>query len=224
VPRQTVDRWRREHCRHLERRLLADKSWRPINAEAYCYLLGLYLGDGHLVLGRRSSAFLRLTLDERYPGVIEEDAQATEDVIPDSPVRRYKFGTARRLILQASHPVLPFAFPQHGRGKEHSRLIALEPWQETLTTDHPRSFLRGLIHSDGCRTTNTVRVRSRNGHVTTYEYTRYFFSNESSDIIELFTAHCELVGARCTRSSRRNLSVSSRTSVAILDSFVGPKS
>jgi hypothetical protein len=224
VPHQTVGRWRRTYCRRHERRRIADESWRPSSPRAYAYLLGLYLGDGHLVCRPPDSTHLRIALDERYTRVIDEAADAMRVVIPDSPVRRYTFGRARRVILQASHPVLPFVFPQHGPGRKHERAIRLEPWQAEVCASHTRAFLRGLIHSDGCRTTNRVRVRNRLGRTVVYEYIRYFFSNESADIRDLFSSYCALLGVRCTRSNARNVSVSDRASVAVLDSFVGPKS
>lgn len=53
----------------------------------------------------------------------------------------------------------PCLFPQHGPGKKHERTIALEPWQQEIVDTHPREFIRGLIHSDGCRITNwTTRL------------------------------------------------------------------
>lgn len=224
VPHQTVGRWRRSHCPRHERRHIADASWRPSVPDAYAHLLGLYLGDGHIVCHSKNSGYLRLSLDERYPNVVHQAMNALAHVLPDSPVRSYRFGPASRVILQACHPVLPFAFPQHGPGKKHQRAIRLKPWQAELCALHPRSLIRGLLHSDGCRTTNRVRVRSRAGRAVTYEYPRYFFSNESKDIRDLFASHCSLLGIRCTQSNSRNLSIADRASVAILDSFVGPKS
>ncbi|MEA2374329.1 MAG: hypothetical protein QOD53_792, partial [Thermoleophilaceae bacterium] len=56
-----------------------------------------------------------------------------------------------------------------------------------------------------------------------YEYVRYFFSNLSPDIRAIFIHHCALLGIRCTLSNHRNVSVSHRHSVAMLESFVGPK-
>ena len=50
-------------------------------------------------------------------------------------------------------------FPQHGPGKKHARTIALEEWQQQIVDAHPGAFLRGLIHSDGCRMTNWTRRR-----------------------------------------------------------------
>jgi hypothetical protein len=45
----------------------------------------------------------------------------------------------------------------------------------------------------------------------------------SADIRGIFCEHCELLGIRWTQSSFKNISISHRDSVAILDSFVGPK-
>jgi hypothetical protein len=52
---------------------------------------------------------------------------------------------------------------------------------------------------------------------------RYFFSNLSADIRALFCEYCERLGVRWTRSNHRNISISRRKSVAILDGFIGPK-
>jgi hypothetical protein len=53
---------------------------------------------------------------------------------------------------------------------------------------------------------------------------RWFFSNLSQDIRELFCATCDGVGVRWTQSNHRNISVSHRRSVALLDEHVGAKS
>jgi hypothetical protein len=48
---------------------------------------------------------------------------------------------------------------------KHKRKIALEPWQERTVERHPGRLLRGLIHSDGCRTMNRIRTPGgRRGH------------------------------------------------------------
>ena len=57
-----------------------------------------------------------------------------------------------------------------------------------------------------------------------YAYPRYFFTNMSGDIRDLFCRTCETLGIRWTQSNHRNISVSHRRSVAVLDAFVGPKS
>lgn len=79
-------------------------------------------------------------------------------------------------------------------------------------------FLRGLIHSDGCRFTNRVRARGK-----AYAYPRYNFTNASDDIRNLFTLTCELLGIEWRQMNARNISIARRDSVARLDRFVGPK-
>jgi len=88
----------------------------------------------------------------------------------------------------------------------------------------PRPFLRGLIHSDGCRVVNRFTTTLPSGRVAEYAYPRYFFSNLSADIRALFCEYCERLGIRWTQSNHRNISVAQRRSVALLDEFIGPKS
>ena len=87
----------------------------------------------------------------------------------------------------------------------------------------PREFLRGLIHSDGCRTVNRFTTTLPSGRVKEYAYPRYFFSNLSADIRGLFCEYCDRLGILWTQSNHRNISVSHRDSVAALDEFIGPK-
>jgi len=85
------------------------------------------------------------------------------------------------------------------------------------------ALLRGLIHSDGARCLNRFATKLSSGRMARYEYPRYFFSNLSDDIRRIFCEHCELLGIRWTQSNHRNISVSHRDSVALLDTFVEPK-
>jgi len=109
-------------------------------------------------------------------------------------------------------------------GTRSNRSIELVDWQPEITHAHPRELIRGLIHSDGCRTINRFAVDLSVGGRRTYAYPRYFFSNLSADIRAIFTEHCELLGIRWTLSNHRNVSISHRRSVARLDEFVGDKS
>ncbi len=116
------------------------------------------------------------------------------------------------------------AIPSTAPARKHRRSIELVDWQRALTEANPEAFIRGLIHSDGCRCVNEFRTRLPSGRVASYSYPRYFFSNLSADIRRLFTDHCEQIGIRWTQSNHRNISISHRASVATLDEFVGPKS
>jgi hypothetical protein len=116
----------------------------------------------------------------------------------------------------------PCLFPQHGPGRKHEQAIVLEPWQQALVDTHPGPLLRGLFHSDGCRVTNWT-VRPLRDGPKRYEYPRYLFSHESTDIIAICTEALDAIGVRWT--PRRNVvSVARRESVARLDQIVGPKS
>src|SRR5918992_2690426 len=150
--------------------------------------------------------------------------KAVAAVFPGVGVHEFLRMGSSVTAVQANHPALPFAFPQHGRGRKHTRRIILTDWQRALTHAHPKELLRGLIHSDGCRTVNRFKTKLPSGRVAEYEYPRYFFSNLSADIRGLFCEYCERLGVRWTQSNHRNISVSHRRSVAILDGFIGPKS
>jgi hypothetical protein len=113
-------------------------------------------------------------------------------------------------------------FPQHGKGMKHTRTIRLDAWQEEIVTASTEDFVRGLIHSDGCRSTNRVRRSGKDGD-RWYEYPRYFFTNASDDIRKLFTDALDRLGIDRKQSNRRVISVARKEAVARLDRFVGPK-
>jgi hypothetical protein len=189
----------------------------PLDGEAYAYLLGLYLGDGYLATGRRGVFCLRVTLDGVYPGIVASCAAAMERVMPGQrPWVQAK--PSRAVEVQLASKRWPELFPQHGPGPKHTRPIVLTDWQQRIVDEHPQQFVRGLIHSDGCRSTNTVRVAGR-----TYRYPRYLFSNASDDIRGLFCRSLDQLGIPWRRMNARNVSVARRDAVAKLDAFVGPK-
>ena len=190
---------------------------------SYSYLLGLYLGDGHLNDTGRGWQ-LRIWLDLAYPEIIE-DCAAAMTLLTDGSRR---IGFRRRegwnaVGVDASWKRWPLLLPQYGPGRKHERSIRLEAWQQELVDAFPQELLRGLIHSDGCRTINRFTTRLPSGRVAEYAYPRYFFSNMSGDIRDLFCRTCEALGIRWTQSNHRNISVSHRRSVAALDAFIGPK-
>lgn len=98
-------------------------------------------------------------------------------------------------------------FPQHGPGRKHERPIVLADWQQRIGDRFPAPFIRGLIHSDGCRV----------------PYPRYHFSNASDDIRALFGRACDRLGVDWRPNNARSLSVARRDSVRFLDQFIGPK-
>ena len=191
---------------------------RMLHARSYAYLLGLYLGDGDIARAGRTWR-LRTSLDMMWPGIMLECANSMQVVFPRNRVSlsrpdQSKWGAIASVYSNA----LVCLFPQHGPGHKHLRRIALADWQADLVATQPEQFLRGLIHSDGCRSLNTIRSSGRS-----YSYPRYTFSNRSDDIRGLFTATCDQLGVQWRRMNAYNISVARRDSVARLDEFVGPK-
>jgi hypothetical protein len=213
IPRSTIRDW-----------LAAPPNRRPIrravfNLDAlpkpeYSYLLGFYLGDGVISHGPRDVYRLRIKTDNRYPGIIRECVAAMQAVMPDNRVSIQQM-PYNAVEIGCFSKAWPTFFPQHGPGPKHRRKIELAPWQENIVDRHSRELLRGLIHSDGCRVLNRVNGR---------DYPRYFFTQVSVDIKRLFCDACDRVGIEYTFNSWKTVSIARRESVALLDSFVGPKS
>jgi hypothetical protein len=136
-------------------------------------------------------------------------------VMPQNKINiQYRVSGQNMAEVGASSKSWPCLFPQHGPGRKHQRSIALAPWQEKIVELHPKALLRGLIHSDGCRVLN----RSNGKH-----YVRYFFVQASDDIRGIFCDTCDRLGIRWRRPKPRTISIARAESVALLDSFVGPK-
>jgi hypothetical protein len=223
IPRSTVREWRskrrwlsapEDSCASCDASV-HDFDRLPVS---YVYLLGLYLGDGCLSSHRRGVFRLRVVLDSRYPGIVSDCAAAMQDLLPGNRPGLQPVHGENAVEVGIYSKQLPCLFPQHGPGRKHERVIHLADWQQRAVERHPQLLLRGLIHSDGCRFTNTVRHLSK-----TYEYARYNFSNRSADIRGIFCDTCDLLGIEWRVMNAWNISVARRASVARLDKFIGPK-
>lgn len=190
----------------------------------YAYLLGLYLGDGCISAAPRGVHALRIACADAWPGLIDACAEAVRLVRPANKVMRVRAAGCQYVTSYSKH--WPCLFPQHGPGKKHERDIVLAPWQREIVDAHPWEFVRGLVHSDGCRTMNWT-TRTVGGVRKRYEYPRYWFTNVSDDIRRLYTDTLDALGVEwkdCARAGRRyNVSVARRASVALMDAHVGPK-
>jgi hypothetical protein len=216
IPRPTIQDWRRRP----QRRARLDggaacgvgHDFTAIPAAPYCYLLGLYLGDGCISRSRRVWR-LRVVLDSKYPAIIERCRGAIDILMPTQRSRVMQLPkNCVEVSLYSKH--WPCLFPQQGSGKKHTRRIALESWQQALVDQATEEFVLGLIHSDGCRViANDRGVAS----------IRYHFSNRSEDIIGLFTAALDKLGIHWTRSTKYIVSIYRKADTARLDEFIGPK-
>jgi len=180
---------------------------------SYVYLLGLYLGDGTISRHRRDVYKLRIFLDRRYPNIVAECEAAMKAVLPFNGVNKF-------LTVSNCYEVFSYSkswrclFPQAGPGMKHTRPIKLAAWQREWAHLVPKLFLRGLVHSDGCRFINS----GRGG----WQWPRYKFTNASSHIRQMFCDACNQLGLQWT-SAPRTIYVSRRADVARMDEFIGPK-
>lgn len=183
----------------------------------YGYLLGLYLGDGHISSTDRFPR-LRVTLDSRYAAIVHECVTAIE-AVSGRRARVHQRARSRCVDVSCYWKHWPCLIPQHGPGRKHLRPIVLSIEQERIVMSDPRPLLRGLIHSDGTR----IIAVERKGSNVRYA-PRYAFKNRSEDILQIFCRACSTAGIRFTRPSATQIAVYRKASVARLDEFVGPKS
>ena len=191
-----------------------------LEVRTYAYLLGLYLGDGHITRHKRGVFALSIACADAWPGLITAARDAMRGVMPSSSV----FGVQRigMTEIKSYSKHWPCLFPQHGPGMKHSRKIELAPWQQIIVDNHPGAFARGLFHSDGYRGMNRVRrVLPRGEHW--YEYPRYLFVNTSTDILQLCGQALDKLEVEWRYSKPTTISVAKRQAVARLDAHVGPK-
>ena len=227
IPRRTILDWR---CGATRDRRFDDRErcskcgcsvhdFTQLPGTEYTYLLGMYLGDGHISAYERAWR-LRVSMCLDWPGILAECRAAMQAVFPNNRVSFVHPDPSSRCgVLCVYSRMLSCLFPQHGPGPKHLRKIELAGWQQSIVRSHPRFFIRGLIHSDGCRFVNRVTIKGK-----TYSYPRYNFTSASDDIRGLFTAALDQLGIDWRRMNARNVSVARRESVARLDDFVGPKS
>lgn len=211
IPRRTVCDWRHDRRTTMPRDSCHSHDFSMLPSDAYSYLLGMYLGDGYISRSR-SVWRLRVTLDKKYPGIIESCCGAIDKIMlgQRATVFPRKTGCVDVSLFSKHWPCL---FPQHGPGPKHLRPITLEPWQQAHVDAATEHFVRGLIHSDGCRVlANDRGVAS----------VRYHFTNHSTDIRNLFCAALDSLGIPWTQNSRYMIAVYRKAATARLDEFVAP--
>jgi hypothetical protein len=156
----SVSRWRRSPSPPTTVvRAEMDAAWGITDPRSYCYLLGAHLGDGTVYHQAPGFWGLRIVNDRQYQRISEEIRAAMSASFPGGSVRTWPSFIGESDILHASHPAIPRAFPQHGPGRKHTRTIELADWQLALTRAHPGALVRGLVHSDGCRSRNSFTTK-----------------------------------------------------------------
>jgi hypothetical protein len=161
---------------------------------------------------------MELFADAKYPGIVQECAAAMEAIFPTKRAHVYRRHDCACLEISMYARHWLCLFPQHGQGRKHLREIKLALWQEAIVEHKRRPFVRGLIHSDGCRIIATEKQAGRIRRAP-----RYLFTNLSQDILGLFCESCDALGIRWTRPNFKTVAIYRLASVALMDKFVGPK-
>lgn len=156
----------------------------------YNYLLGLYLGDGHIIFNKlEHKPCYKLTIynNSDQNKVIHETNIAIRTIFSDNKINNYKQLKANVVECQTNNKYLPIVFPQHGKHHKHERDVRLLGWQvENIEYEY---LLKGLFHSDG-------------SFYNTRGYYMYNFTNCSVDIQNIFKYCLENLGIRYTFSNK----------------------
>jgi hypothetical protein len=225
VPLSTVRKWRTGRRRAFgadgrHKRACPRCDGVSLNEQAYSYLIGLYLGDGHITRHRKGVFALSIFCCDAWPGLLAAAKRAMQEVLPASKVFTVQRIGMTEVKSYSKH--WPCLFPQHGPGLKHTRKIELAEWQQVIVDRYPGDFARGLFHSDGYRGMNRVRRVLADGDHW-YEYPRYLFSNKSTDILGLCGAALDRLEVEWRFARPDVISVAKKRAVARLDAFVGPK-
>lgn len=164
-------------------------DWKVSDPSTYCYLHGCYLGDGHVIHRPPQRVDAADRVRPTLPSNHRRSTRCDDDYVSERPATSFPSSTGASDVVGICHPGVGRAFPQHGPGRKHLRRIAPVDWQREFTHPHPQALIRGLIHSDGCRVVNRFRTKLPSGRVAEYSYVRYFFSNHSKDIRDIFVEH-----------------------------------
>jgi hypothetical protein len=225
VPWGTVRYWQAGHRSRAPRRHPVGEwngpcanpeacPWLPVADEAaFSYLLAIYLGDG-TIQQAKNSLQLRIFLDDRYPQIQDSCAQAIAAITGTRVSRTRRPGCT---VIGSYSRHWACLFPQHGRGRKHLRNVQLVDWQQEIADRFPVEIVRGLIHSDGCRSRNVVKGK---------DYPRYELRNQSGDIHQIFQRAIASLGLRYTTRGGPTGSVTAiarRSDVEVLDRLIGPK-
>ena len=209
IPRTTIITILNKKSTNIVKKQLIDNSKNYIlnnNLEKeYSYILGLYLGDGHIVKMKRTFR-LRIFLDKKYDDLNNYVKRTLELLFPNNKVTINKTKINMIIINVYSNNLINL-FPQHGAGKKHNRSIVLEDWQRDVIV--PDQIIKGLIHSDGSYFYSGI-------------YDRYEFKNSSSDILSIFKIYSNKLNLKYTEQ-KKVITFYKREDVLKLKTIIGTK-
>jgi hypothetical protein len=135
IPRRTIRDWLNGRTPQLDRARGACPVCRgqpeTLPRPEYPYLLGLYLGDGHIAAHRRGVYRLRITCTNAYPGLMGECDDAMAAVLP-SRVGRVQRGGCTDVTAYSRH--WPCLFRSMGRASSTTGGSSSRPGSRSSST------------------------------------------------------------------------------------------
>ncbi len=186
VDHSTVSYWIKNDfaCEMRSKQLQVEEIHEICNTKsvAYSYILGCYLGDGHISQLPRTQR-LRLFSGTAHPTIVQDQINAL-NILFSNVVNHKESKTSKMEVITVHNTQLDIYFPQHDVGKKHDRDVSLKPWQQTIIDKEPECFIKGLIDTDGCLYDNGRYVKD-DGEKTYLP--SYQFTNKSKDILKMYT-------------------------------------
>ncbi len=185
---------------------------------AYSFVLGMYLGDG-CIQEINNSTQLTFSLDKKYERLNEYVMNVSNQVFGKNPsiydrsVNRGQKSISNCINVKYCRKNLNLLFPQHGKGKKHTRTIELLEWQRLIIND--MSLCQGLFFSDGSYYLDNVNNKWM-----------YSFTNKSNGIINILSQALERLNIRYNIRDRKSsivLTVKYQDDVRRLHEMIGDK-
>lgn len=167
------------------------------NSPQYAYILGCYLGDGHISKLPRTYR-LRIYNDVKYPEIIKDQISSLKKLFTTNKIMARKQLHANCVEVVTHNKNLARLFPQHGDGKKHSRDVTLTDWQWKIVNLEPECFIKGLIDSDGSHILHQQIIKG-----VIYKRYKYQFTNKSSDIISMYLKVMEMLGISAKPTTKK---------------------
>lgn len=177
---------------------------------AYSYILGLYLGDGHITKTAKKDIYrLRIFLHDRYKNLNEYALRNLQEILVENKCTIFSSKDCALDIISVYKKNIKEIFPQHGEGLKHKRKIKLEKWQKEIID--PLCFIQGLFHSDGSY------VQGKNVF--------YQFTNMSTDIKKMYLYYCKKIGVQTSSTdfNKKNIYIYKKNFVKYLEEKIGTK-
>ena len=111
LPEGTVGHWRRGSRRAADPQPRCFRCRGEPAPPCYPYMLGMYLGDGHIVVGRRGVQSLSVVGDDGWPGILDE-VEAAIDVLVHYAGWTDKIAAVLGGVNPVAAPFLSFSLPE----------------------------------------------------------------------------------------------------------------